>query len=130
MISIWLSPSRICFIDSIYNARMTIRNQTQVFPLCYSNSDTCQKPSPTICILSFSNGKCKWEQLVITITSHSNQQSPFIFFIQMCPINTKNWLTVSKPLNRWSKCPKNTLENFFIWVVSRNHFGIHKTSRI
>ena len=68
---------------------MTVRNQTQVFPLCYPNFDTCQKPTLTIFIILFYNDKCKWKQLVITITSHSNQQSPFIFSIQMCPINTK-----------------------------------------
>ena len=130
IISIWLSPSQICFIDNSYNAKMTIRDQTQNFPLCYSNSNTCQKPTPTICILSLCNGKCKWKQLIITITSHSNKQSPFIFSIQICPINTKNWSTVNKPFNRWSEWPKNTLKNFFIRVVSRNHFGIHNASRI
>ena len=112
IISIWLSPSRICFIYSSYNTGMMIRDQTQAFPLCYSNSDTCQKPIPTICIISLCNGKCKWEQLVITIITHNNQQSPFMFSIQMCPINTKNWSIVSKPFNRWSERPKNTLKNF------------------
>ena len=42
MINIWLDSSWICLIYNSYIVKMTVRNKRQVFPLCHSNSDTCQ----------------------------------------------------------------------------------------
>ena len=123
MISIWLDSSWICLIYNSYIVKMTVRDKRQVFPLCHSNSDTCQKPTLTICILSLCSDKCKWKQLVITITSHRNHQSPFIFSIQTYSINTKNWLTMSKPFNKLRECPKNMLKFFFIRIWRNKNIG-------
>ena len=101
VIGIWCILTKMRIVHSCHNTWMSVRYNTNPRPLSCSISDTCQEPSPTINILALCNRKCQWEQLIISLTAHSNQQCPFILPIQMCTINTQYRTTTFEPFNRW-----------------------------
>ena len=103
VISIWCIPTKMRIAHSCHNTWMSVRYNTNPHPLSYSIYDTCQEPSSIINIPAFCNGKCQWEQLIISVTAHSNQQCPFVLSIQMCTINTQYRMTTCEPFNRWLK---------------------------
>ena len=130
MIVIWFRPTNINIRKCNHNTRMMIKDNTKTPPLGFTSFDSCQKPSPTINIFTLIQIKSKWEQLIIFITPHDNHYNTFILFIQACTINSQNWATILKALNRRMKFPKDSLEHLFILPITYECFKNYNASWI
>ena len=130
MICIWFSPTKMNISNCCHNAWMFVRYNTKSHPLSYLVSNTCQEPSSTFNIPSFSNRKCQQKQLIISITTHSNHLRVFILLIQMCTINNQYGPKMIESFNRWMKCLENVLKYLSIMHMIVKCFQSYNTSRI
>ena len=99
--------------------------------LCWSDimqmpgsSTTCciavhkqDKAHPQLAPISSSTTEGKWKNLIVSISSHCNQQFSFIFSIKMSSINTNYWPTMCESSNGRSESPEHILEYNSTWYV-------------